>query len=125
CSPNRQRELRGGSGLFQGVPRTSPTAVECRAMGARGTAPLPKTRRRAYTRHGLNTLRRALTASAKRFMSRRYKLGRALWDWRRDLVDALGGDDRISPQQLTLMSEGNVNGLPAAVAPPLVPVTAT
>jgi hypothetical protein len=50
-----------------------------------------------------NTLRRALTTSGKRLTSRRYKLGRALWDWRQELIEALGGDVRTSPQQITLI----------------------
>jgi hypothetical protein len=72
-------------------------------MNTTGTATLTKKGARTYSRHGLNTLRRALTTSGKRLTSRRYKLGRALWDWRQELIDALGGDMRTSPQQCTLI----------------------
>src|SRR5438034_3540617 len=40
-----------------------PTGVECPEMGAPGTETPTQKRPRTYSRHGLNTLRRALTAS--------------------------------------------------------------
>jgi hypothetical protein len=72
-------------------------------MSTTGTATLTRKRPRTDSRHGLNTLRCALTTSSKRLTSRRFKLGRALCDWRQELIEALGGDVRTSPQQSTLI----------------------
>src|SRR5262245_58700103 len=44
---------------------------------------------RPYSKHGLNTLRRSLKYSGNALTSRRYNLGRLLWEWRQDCVDLL------------------------------------
>jgi hypothetical protein len=58
---------------------------------------------RTYSHHGLTTLRTALDVAGKRLQSRRYKLGRALWQWRSELVADLGGAEAISTQQATVI----------------------
>lgn len=54
-----------------------------------------------YSRQRLSTQRRALTTLGKRLTSRHYKLGCSLWSRRQELVDALGDDALVSPQQVT------------------------
>jgi hypothetical protein len=58
---------------------------------------------RTYSKHGLNTLRRSLKYSGNALTSRRYKLGRVLWEWRQDLVRDVGGEAAISTQQLAVI----------------------
>jgi len=49
------------------------------------------------TRHGLNTLKKAVKVLGGRAIDRRTALGRALEDWRQGLLNDLGGIDRTSP----------------------------
>src|SRR5712691_9602410 len=58
---------------------------------------------RSYSRTGMTTLRRTLTVSGKRLLSRRYKLGRALAQWRAELVADLGGEAAVSTQQAAVI----------------------
>jgi len=58
---------------------------------------------RAYSKHGLNTLRKSLKYSGNALTSRRYKLGRVLWEWRQELVRDVGGEATISTQQLAVI----------------------
>jgi len=58
---------------------------------------------RPYSKHGLNTLRRSLKYSGNALTSRRYKLGRLLWEWRQELIRDAGGEAAISTQQLAVI----------------------
>lgn len=58
---------------------------------------------RTYSRHGLNKLKRAIYGLDTRRLDRRYKVGRALADWRDALVRDLGGKGAISTQQEALV----------------------
>jgi hypothetical protein len=62
-----------------------------------------KPRARTYSKHGLNTLRKSLKYSGNALTSRRYKLGRVLWEWRQELVRDVGGEAAISTQQLAVI----------------------
>jgi hypothetical protein len=54
-------------------------------------------------KHGLNTLRTALTTLGSRALDGRSALSYALKKWRRELIADLGGDDAISTQQSALV----------------------
>src|SRR2546425_8401804 len=73
-------------------PDTTPTgAPDCSAE----TRPIPRRSRparRAYSRHGLVTLKATLRALGPRVIDRRTHMGRALASWRADLVRDLGDD---------------------------------
>src|SRR5215510_4632778 len=58
---------------------------------------------RTYSKHGLNTLRKTLNYSGNALTSRRYKLGRLLWEWRQELVRDVGGETSISTQQIAVI----------------------
>jgi hypothetical protein len=58
---------------------------------------------RIYSKHGLNTLRNSLRYSGNALTSRRYKVGRVLWEWRQELVRDVGGEAAISTQQLAVI----------------------
>ena len=61
---------------------------------------LPKhRRRRSYKRHGFYTLKTTLRALGPRVVDKRTNLGKALAQWRADLVRDLGGPDALSTQQ--------------------------
>src|SRR5215475_162398 len=62
-----------------------------------------KPRARTYSNHGLNTLRKSLKYSGNALTSRRYKLGRVLWEWRKELVRDVGGEAAISTQHLAVI----------------------
>jgi hypothetical protein len=70
--------------------------------GARPGSGAPKGSGNAR-KHGLNTLRTALTTSGSRALDGRSSLSYALKKWRRDLIADLGGDDAISTQQSALV----------------------
>ncbi len=55
--------------------------------------------------HGITALRRAVEELGDRVVSRRTKAGRALWKWRMELLDDLGGIDCVSTQELALVGE--------------------
>ena len=76
------------------TPETNP------AQSRRGGA--PEGNRNAQT-HGLNTMKRAVKRLGNRAIDMRTKAGRALSQWRRDLIDDLGGIEAISTQQLALI----------------------
>jgi hypothetical protein len=70
--------------------------------GARPGSGAPKGNRNAR-KHGLNTLKTAVVKLGGRAIDGRYRVGRQLQKWRRELVDDLGGQDNISTQQNTLI----------------------
>jgi hypothetical protein len=49
--------------------------------------------------HGLTVLKRAVNGLGNRLIDKRTATGRALAEWRKELVDDLGGKDAISAQQ--------------------------
>jgi len=53
------------------------------------------------TKHGLNTLKRAVNTLGNRVIDRRTVTGRALAKWRKDLIQDLGGD--VSTQQAAVI----------------------
>lgn len=55
------------------------------------------------TRHGLHTLKRLVSASGMRALDGRCQTAKALVQWRRELVEDLGGSEAISTQQATLI----------------------
>jgi hypothetical protein len=76
-----------------------------RPGGSQATAELPVLRRGKYPqqrRHRLYTLRKAVALLGSRSIDRRTGVGRALSEWRRALIDALGGE-QVSPQQETII----------------------
>jgi|SRR5579862_2462656 len=67
-------------------------------------AQTPQHRRRAYTKSGVYTLKRAVqTLGSRALPTKRTALGRALHEWRAALVSDLGGADTISTQQAALV----------------------
>src|SRR5262249_43209363 len=54
------------------------------------------------TKHGLNTVRNAIKILGERVLNRRTAAGRALIEWRKDLIRDLGGD--VSTQQAAIVS---------------------
>jgi len=55
--------------------------------------------------HGITALRRSVEGLGNRVVSRRYKVGRALWKWRTELLADLGGIESVSTQELALVEE--------------------
>jgi hypothetical protein len=53
--------------------------------------------------HGLNTLKTAVVKLGGRAIDERYRVGRQLHKWRRELIADLGGQDNISTKQNTLV----------------------
>lgn len=59
--------------------------------------------RRTYSKHGLTLLKRAVKEIGSRSIDRRTRLGKALTQWRGDLVADLGGAEAISTQEEALV----------------------
>jgi len=59
--------------------------------------------RRPYTRHGLNALMARVSLKGLRAIDRRTAAARAVLDFRRDLLDDLGGEAAASAAQLALV----------------------
>src|SRR5713226_3860246 len=55
------------------------------------------------TRHGLNTLRRKVEVHGLDALDARCAGARVLQTWRLELIEALGGEAQLSPQQITLV----------------------
>ena len=53
--------------------------------------------RRTYSKHGLTPLKRAVKGLGSRVIDMRTSLGKALAEWRADLVADLGGRDAVTP----------------------------
>jgi hypothetical protein len=64
--------------------------------------PAPRGNQYALT-HGLNTLKTAVVKLSGRAIDGRYRIGRQLQKWRRELVDDLGGLENVSTQQEALI----------------------
>src|SRR5215468_955296 len=64
-----------------------------------------------HYRHELSTLRRAVTKLGSFRIDKRYRIGRALVQWQRELIADLGGEDGISTQQRTLIEIASMSKL--------------
>lgn len=79
------------------------------ARGRTSTKPLePPRNRRPYFRHGMTALESALkrvesVVPGQDWTEALGPVGVALRAWRSDLIEALGGDDLVSPQQRSLV----------------------
>src|SRR5262245_58309482 len=49
-------------------------------------------------RHGIHMLKRAVSKLGSRAIDKRYRIGRALVQWQRELIADMGGEDNISTQ---------------------------
>jgi hypothetical protein len=54
-------------------------------------------------RHGLATLKAGVSKLGSRAIDGRYRVARALAQWRQELINDLGGEDNISTQQRTVI----------------------
>ena len=57
---------------------------------------------RQYSKHGLTAMKSALSKPGARAIDRRTKIGRALLQWRNELIEDLGGVDAVTTQQLAI-----------------------
>jgi len=55
---------------------------------------------RQYSKHGLTAMKSALSKPGARAIDGRTKIGKALLQWRNELVEDLGGVDAVTTQQL-------------------------
>jgi hypothetical protein len=58
---------------------------------------------RPYSRHGLNALKARVKVRGLQAIDGRTVAAQALLGWRRDLLDALGGESAVTPQKLALV----------------------
>jgi hypothetical protein len=65
---------------------------------------------RAY-RHGLAQMKAGISRLGSRALDQRYRVSRALAQWRRELIEDLGGEDSISTQQRTLVELASTSKL--------------
>jgi hypothetical protein len=65
--------------------------------------PTSRTRPQLSRRHGLTTLKRAIHQLGDRAIDGRTSVGKALQEWRADLIVDLGGPDAISAQQTAIL----------------------
>jgi hypothetical protein len=77
-----------------------PTGLE---LACRESEKSKKKRSRKYSKHGLTAMKTALSKPGARAIDRRTKVGRALAEWRNELLDDLGGADAVSTQQLAIV----------------------
>ncbi len=63
----------------------------------------PKTTRSTPQRHGLTRLKAAIRRLGGRVVDKRTTLGRALAEWRQELIDDLGGTDAVSTQERAIV----------------------
>lgn len=59
--------------------------------------------RRTYSKHGLNTLKRAAKELGARTIDGRTAVGKTLRRWRSDLIADLGGPNVVSTQQVAIV----------------------
>jgi hypothetical protein len=62
-------------------------------------------RPRAYAKHGLIPLKRAVGVLGSRTIDRRTAIGKALAAWRTELLADLGGIENVTTQELALVEE--------------------
>lgn len=61
-------------------------------------------RKRGGQKHGLTTLKRAVKGLGGRVIDRRTSLGKALDQWRANLIADLGGKEEVSTQELAIVN---------------------
>jgi len=61
--------------------------------------------------HGLSTLKAGISKLGSRAIDGRFRVGRALAQWRKDLIANLGGEENISTQQRTLIELASTSKL--------------
>jgi hypothetical protein len=64
-----------------------------------------------HYRHGLAQMKAGITKLGSRAIDGRYRVSRALAQWRKELIDDLGGEDNISTQQRTLVELASTSKL--------------
>lgn len=90
-------------------PRSSPpdrqptNDAATRADGIAGGRRSHKKSRSISQRHGLTRLKAAVRGLGGRVVDRRTTLGKALTEWREELISDLGGTDAISAQELAVV----------------------
>jgi hypothetical protein len=65
----------------------------------------PKRERRAYQKHGLHTMKRALVELGSRAIDGRTALAKGMSEWRRDYINDLGGPEAVSTAALTILDK--------------------
>ena len=58
---------------------------------------------RQYSKNGLTAMKSALSKPGARAIDRRTKIGRALLQWRYELIEDLGGVNAVTTQQLAIV----------------------
>ncbi|OFW06337.1 MAG: hypothetical protein A3G20_03490 [Acidobacteria bacterium RIFCSPLOWO2_12_FULL_59_11] len=62
-----------------------------------------KKAKRGYQKHGMYALKRAICGLDAGKLDRRYKVFRALSEWRSELIQDLGGEENLSTQQTAVV----------------------
>ena len=60
---------------------------------------------RGYSKHGLCAMKQAVKALGNRTVDQRTAVGKALTEWRADLLHDLGGEESVSTQEMALVHE--------------------
>ncbi len=60
---------------------------------------------RNYSKHGLYTMKQSIKALGNRTVDQRTAVGKALAEWRADLLHDLGGETSVSTQEMALVHE--------------------
>jgi hypothetical protein len=81
-------------------PDTSPATTDLPEQKAVASSTKP---RRGYQRHGFTSLLENRFKGSKGQIDGRTALGRALAEWKAELIEALGGNETISPQERVLI----------------------
>src|SRR5215467_3950191 len=92
-------EPREGAVFLQKKETTTMGAASTSADSNNGhqvTTQLSNRPRRPYSRHGLTVLKRAVKGLGGRVVDRRTALGKALAQWRAELINDLGGPEAVS-----------------------------
>jgi hypothetical protein len=58
---------------------------------------------RLYSKHGLIAMKSALSKPGAKAIDRKTKIGRALLQWRNELIEDLGGMNAVTTQQLAIV----------------------
>jgi hypothetical protein len=59
--------------------------------------------KRNYQKHGLTTMKKAVKELGTRAIDRRTSIGKALMEWRNEIIRDLGGEECISASKLALL----------------------
>src|SRR5215472_4448763 len=72
-------------------------------MNSRAAAPSSKRATRFAPKHELNVLKKAVKSFGGRVIDQRTTLGKALAQWRKELIEDLGGPEAVSTQKQALI----------------------